>query len=63
VGVNTDYLGHVEIVPDLNQAKYDYLRAFVRSRRSYRPEGLTPSPPRTRTPEIGTRGAALQPNC
>ncbi len=39
MGVNTDYLGHVEIVPSLNQAEYDYLQAFARSRRSYRPGG------------------------
>jgi hypothetical protein len=39
MGVSTNYLGHVEIVPSLNQAEYDYLHAFARSRRSYRPEG------------------------
>jgi hypothetical protein len=39
MGVSTNYLGHFEIVPSLNQAEYDYLHAFARSRRSYRPEG------------------------
>jgi hypothetical protein len=39
MGVNTNYLGHVEIVPSLNQAEYDYLHAFAHSRRSYCPEG------------------------
>jgi hypothetical protein len=49
MGVNTDYLGHVEIVPNLNQAEYDYLHAFARSRRSYRPGGpYAVSPVRTR---------------
>jgi hypothetical protein len=50
MGVNTDYLGHIEIVPNLNQAEYDYLQAFARSRRSYRPEGtyaVTPEDPHT----------------
>jgi hypothetical protein len=39
MGVSTNYLGHVEIGPSLNQAEYDYLHAFARSRRSYPPEG------------------------
>jgi hypothetical protein len=50
MGVNTDYLGHVEIVPNLNQAEYDYLHAFARSRRSYRPGGpyaVSPEDPDT----------------
>jgi hypothetical protein len=50
VGVNTDDLGHVEIVPSLNQAEYDYLLAFVRSRRSYRsggPYAVIPEDPHT----------------
>jgi hypothetical protein len=38
MGVSTNYLGHVEIVPSLNQAEYDYLHAFARTRRSYRPD-------------------------
>jgi hypothetical protein len=50
MGVSTNYLGHVEIVPSLNQAEYDYLHAFARSRRSYRPGGpYAVTPPRTRT--------------
>jgi hypothetical protein len=50
MGVNTDYLGHVEIVPNLNQAEYDYLHAFARSRRSDRPRGpyaVSPEDPDT----------------
>ena len=39
MGHNTTYLGHVEIVPGLNQAEYDYLRAFTYSRRCYRRDG------------------------
>ena len=31
MGVSANYLGHVEIVPTLNQAEYDYLRAFARA--------------------------------
>jgi hypothetical protein len=38
MGVSTNYLGHVEIVPSLNQAEYDYLHAFACTRRSYRPD-------------------------
>ena len=52
MGANTDYLGHIEIVPNLNQAEYNYLHAFANSRRGYRPGGgPTPTHPRTRTPE------------
>ena len=54
MGVNTDYLGHIEIVPTLNQAEYDYLRAFARSRRSYRHEGpyaVLPEDPHTDSSE------------
>lgn len=39
MGVNTNYLGHVDIVPGLNKAEYDYLNAFSRTRRSVRPGG------------------------
>ncbi len=39
MGENTDYLGHVEIVPGLNRAEYDYLQAFSDSRRTVRPGG------------------------
>jgi hypothetical protein len=39
MGVTTRYLGHVDIEPPLNQDEYDYLRAFSRSRRSYRDRG------------------------
>ena len=48
MGVNTDYLGHIEIVPGLNQTEYDYLRAFAASRRCNRPDGpyaVTPTDP------------------
>jgi hypothetical protein len=50
MGVSTHYLGHVEIMPSLNQAEYDYLHAFARSRRSYRPGGpyaVSPEDPHT----------------
>lgn len=39
MGVTTEYLGRIEIVPGLNQAEYDYLRAFAYSRRCFRPAG------------------------
>jgi hypothetical protein len=59
MGVNTDYLGHVEIVPNLNQAEYDYLHAFARSRRSYRSGGPYVSYPRTHTREaVSERSSA-----
>jgi hypothetical protein len=54
MGVNTDYLGHIEIVPTLNQAEYDYLRAFARSRRSYRragPYAVVPEDPHSGSSE------------
>jgi hypothetical protein len=54
MGVSTNYLGHVEIVPSLNQSEYDYLRAFARSRRSYRPGGpyaVSPEDPHTGSSE------------
>lgn len=50
MGVNTNYLGHVEIVPPLNQAEYGYLMAFSQSRRTARPGGpyaVTPKDPQT----------------
>lgn len=52
MGVNTNYLGHVEIVPGLNQAEYAYLTAFADTRRSVRPEGpyaVTPADPKDGT--------------
>lgn len=39
MGVNTDYLGRVNVVPGLNQVEYDYLRAFAYSRRCFRTAG------------------------
>jgi hypothetical protein len=50
MGINTNYLGHVEIVPALNKAEYDYLTAFSQSRRTARPGGpyaVTPKDPDT----------------
>lgn len=50
MGVSTNYLGHVAIVPALNKAEYDYLMAFSGSRRSLRPGGpyaVTPKDPHT----------------
>ena len=50
MGVNTTYLGRVDIVPGLNQSEYDYLMAFAESRRSYRPAGpyaVHPADPHT----------------
>lgn len=35
----TDFIGHVEVRPGLNQAEVAYLLAFTRSRRWRRPEG------------------------
>ena len=50
MGVNTDYLGHIDIEPPLNKVECDYLTAFGRSRRSYRrggPYAVTPQDPDT----------------
>jgi hypothetical protein len=52
MGVSTKYLGHVEIEPSLNQTEYDYLHAFARSRRSYRPGG--PYAVRPEHPDTGS---------
>ena len=50
MGANTHYLGHVDMVPPLNKAEYDYLMAFSESRRTARPGGpyaVTPKDPST----------------
>lgn len=52
MGVSTDYLGHVEIVPNLNQPSMTTCRHSREVAGAIGPRGLTPSPPRTRTPEI-----------
>ena len=39
MGVQTEYLGHIDVVPSLNEAERNYLHRFARSRRCYRPEG------------------------
>jgi hypothetical protein len=64
MGVNAEYLGHVGIVPSVNQAEYDYLHAFARSRRSYRPGGpIRRNPRRPTHRKQQPRGRALQPDC
>jgi hypothetical protein len=57
VGVNTTYIGRVDIVPGLNQSEYDYLRAFAESRRSYRPAGPYALEPMD--PDYGTSARAV----
>ncbi len=54
MGVTTRYLGHVEITPALNQAEYDYLLAFSRSRRSFRERGPYAVWPRDPGEEVPT---------
>ena len=64
MGVNTDYLGHIEMVPTLNQGEYDYLRAFARSRRSYRREGpyaVVPESPHNGSSERAVPVGTLSP--
>ncbi len=39
MGYTTDFVGHIDIDPPLNEAECDYLLAFSRSRRWDRPEG------------------------
>jgi hypothetical protein len=39
MGYNTDYLGHIDIEPPLNEAEIEYLTAFCASRRFDRPGG------------------------
>ena len=58
MGVSTEYLGHVEIVPGLNKAEYDYLVAFADSRRTVRrggPYAVTPRDPDHGTGDAGAR--------
>ena len=58
MGVNTEYLGHVEIVPALNKAEHDYLIAFADSRRTVRPGGpYAVTPP---DPDRGNSDAAVR---
>ena len=48
MGVNTDYLGHIEISPSLNQVEREYLWRFSRSTRRYRadsPYAVIPEDP------------------
>ena len=57
MGVTTDYLGHIEIVPPLNDSEMAYLHAFARSRRCWRPGGpyeVEPADPPTRNTDIDT---------
>jgi hypothetical protein len=42
MGVNTDYLGHVEIVPNLNQASTTICMPSRAAAGATGPEGLTP---------------------
>jgi hypothetical protein len=39
MGYSTDFVGHIEITPPLNEAETNYLTAFARTRRWDRPEG------------------------
>jgi hypothetical protein len=45
MGYTTDFLGHIDIDPPLNEAETAYLSAFHRSRRYDRPEGPYYVPP------------------
>jgi hypothetical protein len=65
MGVSTTYLGHIEITPPLNQAEYDYLRMFSRSRRSHRdggPYGVWPRDPHDEAPMLHGDEAAARAN-
>jgi hypothetical protein len=48
-GSNTEYLGHVEIVPSLNQAEMTTWSPSLEAAGATDPEDRTPSYPRTRT--------------
>lgn len=39
MGYSTDYLGHIDVDPPLNEVEIEYLSAFGRSRRCVRPDG------------------------
>lgn len=61
MGVTTRYLGHVEISPPLDQAEYDSLRWFSRSRRSFReagPYAVFPDDPHEEAPTLHGDAAA-----
>ena len=61
MGVTTRYLGHVDISPPLNQAEYDYLTLFSRSRRSFRDGGpyeVFPVDPHEEVPGLHPDAAA-----
>ena len=65
MGVTTRYLGHVDITPPLNQAEYDYLRLFSRSRRSFRdggPYAVLPVDPHEEAPTLHADAAAERAN-
>jgi hypothetical protein len=65
MGVTTTYLGHIEISPPLNQAEYDYLTLFSRSRRSLRvggPYAVWPRDPRDEVPTLHGDEAAARAN-
>ncbi len=50
MGFNTDYLGHIDIEPRLNDAEIEYLTAFVTSRRCIRDSPYdVPGNPRAET--------------
>ena len=51
MGYNTDYLGHIDVDPPLNDAEIEYLTAFGSSRRCIRPGGPyeVPGNPRAET--------------
>jgi hypothetical protein len=69
MGYSTDFIGHIEIRPALNDAEIEYLEAFTTSRRCRRPGGPydVPGNPRAETFEdfptdVINRVAAGQPD-
>jgi len=54
MGYSTDFLGHIDIDPSLNDAEHQYLRAFSQSRRWDRRAGpyAVPGNPAERYPAV-----------
>ncbi len=69
MGVDTDYLGHVDVVPSLNEVEREYLWRFSRSIRRYRPDSpyaVVPEDPEqdmeARNRHVFDKALAAQPN-
>lgn len=54
MGYTTDFLGHIDLTPGLNEAEAEYLTAFADSRRCWRPGGPYEVPGNPRAEEFTT---------